>query len=150
MNTTQQKRLRKLIAFLRTLDSDHFDFEILRHESNQCGTIACAIGWTPTVFPSLIKVVMCGDTGDGLKEYDVAIRGENIKCASEVPQFLFGLDWGAFIPGGGVAEIGDDDDDAAMFGVKIKTIEAPGKAASPCEVADYLERIANHFQLKSA
>lgn len=51
--------LNKLADFLDTLPRSHFDFSIVRKETrrptkaNTCGTVGCAIGWCPTVFPRL-------------------------------------------------------------------------------------------------
>lgn len=50
------KRLEKLAAFLDKLPRKKFDFSILVAERDEdgCGTICCAIGWIPAVFPKLI------------------------------------------------------------------------------------------------
>ena len=42
-------RLQKLIAFLKELDPKSFDFGIV-HAEFTCGTVGCAMGWTPVVF----------------------------------------------------------------------------------------------------
>jgi hypothetical protein len=42
--------MRKLAKFLEELPPEEFDFDIIK-----CGTVACAIGWTPRVFPRLVK-----------------------------------------------------------------------------------------------
>lgn len=59
MKTIHIKRLRKLIAFLKALPPKKFDFTTEREigEGPKCPTTACAIGWTPTVFPKLVKWV---------------------------------------------------------------------------------------------
>lgn len=54
------KRLLKLATFLRKLPTKNFDFEIFcdgifDRENNMCGTVACAMGWTPAVFPRLVR-----------------------------------------------------------------------------------------------
>lgn len=51
-------RLRKLADFLDTLSPSQFDFNHVRgtyRETDDCGTVGCAIGWTPVVFPRLMK-----------------------------------------------------------------------------------------------
>ena len=48
-------RLKKLIKFMRGLRPEQFNFTIWRCEDYSCGTTACAWGWTPNVFPRLIK-----------------------------------------------------------------------------------------------
>lgn len=49
-------RLEKLAAFLDKLPKKRFDFNTMREERD-CGTVACAIGWMPEVFPRLVKAV---------------------------------------------------------------------------------------------
>lgn len=52
MNT---QRLLQLASFLRKLPPERFDFSrVVRHET-PCGTIGCAMGWTPAVFPELVE-----------------------------------------------------------------------------------------------
>lgn len=59
MSRTGKRRLRKLIAFLRQLPRRKFDFaEIVtkgKHNGHTCGTVCCALGWMPAVFPKVIK-----------------------------------------------------------------------------------------------
>ena len=59
-------RLNKLADFLQKLPRTHFDFSrvcdlIKPSKTNQCGTVGCAMGWTPTVFPRLIGMVFESD-----------------------------------------------------------------------------------------
>ncbi len=54
----QEKRLLKLCDFLDKLPRSKFDFvrEVTKtDEKHTCGTVCCAIGWAPAVFPRLIK-----------------------------------------------------------------------------------------------
>lgn len=52
MNT---QRLQKLADFLRKLPPERFHFgKVVIHETS-CGTIGCAMGWTPAVFPELVE-----------------------------------------------------------------------------------------------
>ena len=53
MKHWHKKRLLKLASFLETLHHKKFDFNIVR---NECGTVGCAVGWTPNVFPRLVKI----------------------------------------------------------------------------------------------
>ena len=67
MNAIQRKRLLKLADFLEQLPPQKFDFgvivtegakpmlEALKAREESCGTVACAIGWMPAVFPRLTK-----------------------------------------------------------------------------------------------
>jgi hypothetical protein len=57
MTPKGKERLRELIAGLRELPDEAFNFRVLR-EDNSCGTVACALGWTPEIFPDLVKVDM--------------------------------------------------------------------------------------------
>src|SRR5438093_919703 len=92
MNT---KRLLKLADFLDELPREKFDFgqiayqggkpmaEALKLGAVRCGTVACAIGWMPAVWPrelnwrerkmwynKAINVVLCND--ERVMNYDVA------------------------------------------------------------------------------
>jgi hypothetical protein len=52
-----ERRLLKLIAFLEKLPRKKFNFEKVVSEANEehtCATVACAIGWTPALFPKLV------------------------------------------------------------------------------------------------
>lgn len=53
-------RLRQLAAFLLTLRDEQFDFAAVRYEKPECGTVGCAMGWTPTVFPDLVRFCNVG------------------------------------------------------------------------------------------
>lgn len=60
MNKIQEKRFRKLINFLKTLPEEKFSFNrvISRSEKKKgavCGTVCCAMGWTPALFPKIVK-----------------------------------------------------------------------------------------------
>ena len=51
-----KRRLLKLAAFLEALPKDKFYFGTTLHKvEHNCPTVACAIGWTPVVFPKLTK-----------------------------------------------------------------------------------------------
>jgi hypothetical protein len=64
MNKTYFKRLEKLADFLDKLPREKFNFADLVSEIDKkgCGTVCCAIGWTPKVLPHLVKF-----TGDSIK-----------------------------------------------------------------------------------
>lgn len=54
MKAFHKKRLLKLAEFLENLPTKKFNFgEIVEKfdQKNKCGTICCAVGWCPTVFP---------------------------------------------------------------------------------------------------
>ena len=54
MKHYHKKRLLKLCDFLEQLQRKDFNFNVVA-ERRSCGTIACAVGWTPAVFPRLVK-----------------------------------------------------------------------------------------------
>lgn len=65
MNAIQEKRLLKLADFLQELPKEKFDFaHIVREEQNSkgktCGTVCCAVGWLPKIFPRHWKWDVCG------------------------------------------------------------------------------------------
>lgn len=46
-------RLLKLADFLETLPDEKFDFrKYVKKDDGLCGTVCCAIGWCPAVFPN--------------------------------------------------------------------------------------------------
>lgn len=65
MTQKQANRLVTLIEFLKPLERKKFDFQIIRDKDTEhldsatgeltCGTSACAIGWTPEVFPKEVE-----------------------------------------------------------------------------------------------
>ena len=56
LTRTGERRLLKLCDFLEKLPRGKFDFAAVRGERH-CGTIGCAIGHTPEVFPRLVSAV---------------------------------------------------------------------------------------------
>ena len=52
MKWWHKKRLQKLADFLKTLHHKKFNFAYI---INDCGTVGCAWGWTPVVFPKHLK-----------------------------------------------------------------------------------------------
>lgn len=55
--TTSNRRLLKLAAFLARLPRQKFSYNfcVKERDKNGCGTVGCAIGWTPKVFPRLVS-----------------------------------------------------------------------------------------------
>lgn len=62
---TGERRLLKLIAFLEKLPPRKFDFGDVRKYQAGCGTVGCAMGHTPEVFPKLVKAT---DEGISLRK----------------------------------------------------------------------------------
>ena len=60
MNYVHKKRLLKLADFLDKLPPEKFDFDKIVYGSElpnktlSCGSVGCAIGWCPVVFPRLV------------------------------------------------------------------------------------------------
>lgn len=55
---TQKRRLNRLAKFIESLPAKRFDLsEIVKRfdEEKTCGTVCCAIGWMPSVFPTKCK-----------------------------------------------------------------------------------------------
>ena len=78
-------RLTKLIDFLKQLPEEKFDFNRVIHK---CGTVACAIGWTPSVFPDLVTTIRIhGDIRLQLKSGDP----EDWQLYPEVAEELFNI-----------------------------------------------------------
>lgn len=93
MNSRERKRLEKLILFLKNLKPQQFNFGevVTRLGDNQCGSVCCAIGWTPAIFPRSVRWVKCRNpylTTD--KEANV-FAARNVEYADVASQ-LFGID----------------------------------------------------------
>jgi len=59
--TVRFDKLEKLAAFLDTLPPEKFDFSVVRDNNGHsgCGSVGCAIGWTPEVFPDEVTAGEC-------------------------------------------------------------------------------------------
>lgn len=89
-------RLNKLADFLDTLNEQQFNFEIVakrvcKSDTITCGTVGCAIGFTPHVFPELVKY----EDREGLPDNEVTVEmidspraGHNY---SQIGQLLFNI-----------------------------------------------------------
>ncbi len=107
--TVRVDRLRKLADFLDALPRSHFDFarvigKVAPTKANECGTVGCAIGWCPTVFPRLCKAEPLPAAPGRLR---VRINGRRLRCSyssgfSEAGIAIFGLSpsdvQGLFVP----------------------------------------------------
>lgn len=93
-----EKRLLKLATFLDALPPAKFDFtriaretgkpmlEALKAGPTECGTVGCAIGWMPAVFPRLTEWVT---NAYGL---GVALKRDKTVLNFEAAEAVFGLD----------------------------------------------------------
>lgn len=62
MNKIQRKRFLRLADYLQRLPARKFNFSIFAQQKT-CGTVGCAMGWTPAVFPSLSEVSLLQNLG---------------------------------------------------------------------------------------
>lgn len=88
----KKDKLLKLAAFLDTLEEDKFDLAqvaISDDEDPMCGSVCCAVGWTPKIFPEEVRWAMPNHY-EGL---DLACRNEGgdwvVKEYREVAVQLF-------------------------------------------------------------
>jgi hypothetical protein len=132
MTQKQANRLVTLIEFLKTFERKKFNFEILREEKPSCGTIGCAIGWCPEVFPKLVEVRM-----DSYQDPQFRIRRKNwtqYTNFDDMARELFGLDSSAFCP-----------DLAVRFGSGRHSYRTPKKEATPKQVAKWLTKVLSIY-----
>lgn len=104
------QRLLKLADFLEKLPRKKFDFRTVitgpkpPRKELDCGSVACAMGWTPAVFPRLVEAYVFSDEDPENIEMDVRLKADK-ECDDycTVAEELFGLDeksaTGLFTPG---------------------------------------------------
>ena len=70
MKARHIKRLHKLADFLDTVPKKNFDFDCIVRDVDgmprkdfNCNTTACAMGYTPLLFPKLVKWTVCEWSG---------------------------------------------------------------------------------------
>jgi len=85
MEHFHKKRLLKLCDFLEQLPRKDFDFGLVA-EHKSCGTVGCAIGWTPEVFPRLVRW-----TRPRHNLMNVALKDRRVSGYVRVARSLFGL-----------------------------------------------------------
>lgn len=100
MKTFHKNRLLKLADFLDNLPRKKFFFgDVVNEfdEKNHCGSVCCAVGWCPTVFPRHWKW-----TGDTFDDYYVGLKESTTFWDEDAAEF-FGIDineaCGLFYPG---------------------------------------------------
>lgn len=132
MTQKQANRLVTLIEFLKTFERKKFNFEILREEKPSCGTIGCAIGWCPEVFPKLVEVRM-----DSYQDPQFRFRCENWINGTNFDHIawkLFGLGGTPFCP-----------DSDVSFGKGRHFYRTPKKEATPKQVAKWLTKVLSIY-----
>lgn len=88
MTKTHIMRLEKLAAFLDKLPRKKFDFSDVVtafDPEKYCGTVGCAIGWTPAVFPDLVE------WGRNCYGANVFLRATHRGGYNHVAENLFGV-----------------------------------------------------------
>jgi len=76
MKEIRSGRLLRLAAYLDKIPPRKFDFSSVWRPT-ECGSVGCAIGYTPKVFPNLIKRKRC-DTYQNRIYYHICIDNEVI------------------------------------------------------------------------
>lgn len=117
--------LHKLIAFLRELPPESFYFGNIvdKKDEKGCGTVCCAVGWMPMVFPDKVKWT---------QKYEietVALTEQRSGYWEDVPAAIFGI---------------TDDLAVDLFTPSCQhraheRLDDCDDMASPAEVADMLE-----------
>lgn len=103
MNQVQANRLAHAIEFLQEMKPEGFDFNTIRRDTvggRKCGTVGCVIGWTPEMFPNLVRRT----TGKERfwNSHLITLRNNKIHGADEfhmITAYLFGLGSDVFYPG---------------------------------------------------
>lgn len=90
MKAIHRKRLQKLIDHLRQMPRENFNFEAL-HERSICGTVSCAIGETPCLFPKLVEYAYEFLCKDGREQYVVKSKKTGKESYDEIGAELFGI-----------------------------------------------------------
>lgn len=72
LGNTEKKRLLKLAEKIKKIPTRQFDLGLIA-KKRECGTVCCAIGYCPIVFPRNFKYV--DEYGDG--ELEVQLKGTN-------------------------------------------------------------------------
>lgn len=136
------KNLKKLIDFLEDLEESKFNFAevVSSQDENNCGTVCCAIGWTPAIFPDLVSWSNCPEWGGGLKLKGGPMRPQYSLIAEELFGMCFYEVAGDLFCPGSARQVHED-------------LPELGPNATPNEVADMLlqfidlvrtEAIADH------
>lgn len=91
MNKTQEKRLLKLADFVESVSPKKFDLETIGRRE-PCGTVCCAVGYMPVVFPRNFKYNQYNN-GYGLTHWLVVESKKNDLSDMSAAEDFFGLNW---------------------------------------------------------
>lgn len=98
MFEVNKKRMLKLIDFLMKLEPEKFDFNdvVADWDENLCGTVCCAVGWFPEIFPNYAYYIESSVPGvaqisiDGVNEaYFANAAKEILGISVTVARLLF-------------------------------------------------------------
>ncbi|NET72666.1 MAG: hypothetical protein F6K62_17575 [Sphaerospermopsis sp. SIO1G2] len=133
--TVNVERLEKLAKFLDTLPADKFDFnEVVTYYDGQgCGSICCAIGWCPKIFPEQIQ-------WDSKDSYDVLFVNRESVDYIEAAMVLFGIESEdaniLFTPVEEILREGYEDDNTEKLQQEYPWyVQTAGADAKPSDVA---------------
>ncbi len=85
--------MEKLAEFLDKLSRKEFNFAEVVSEANiakKCGTVCCAMGWTPVVFPRLVEFSL---DEDEIRWSDVVFKKSGERGYVEVAEELFEISY---------------------------------------------------------
>ena len=99
VNATARSRLYVLADFLDRLTLAQFDFDHVILDDNcplkypGCGTIGCAIGYTPHVFPKIVRYGWCGLDNirvrkNSSKMWRVTVMPRRTRIGERIPDFV--------------------------------------------------------------
>lgn len=89
MNDIEKLRMHALADALDKLEPKRFTFAIVVRHGTSCGTVGCAMGWTPAVFPTLVE--WTGEDCAGLNQGNgLRMNGEFVEYHQAASR-LFGI-----------------------------------------------------------
>ncbi len=77
MERKYRDRLNKLANYIEKLPKKNFDFGVFSAEKHGCGTVGCAIGYMPLVFPKLAKFRVEASTCDD--DFELTVNPKTLK-----------------------------------------------------------------------
>lgn len=137
MNAIERQRMETMISQLRRLPPEKFDFSfVVKHGTPRCGTIGCAMGWSPAFFPELVEWNGKDDCAWG--QAGLSINGEALNYGKAAVR-LFGLEEQMALNLFSPAEGTYDDEDELESNKIHESLPSLGEDATPIQVADMLQ-----------
>ena len=141
-----KERLLKLVEFLNGLDPSEFQFSSTIDsvdEKNECGTVCCAMGWTPRVFPDLVEWAPYLLRSGALSSITPLLI--KLKCGHEISHTYPDIAARIFdIPRADAVALftpAYQHELITKYGMPIKNL---GSDANPSDVASAIETYVNH------